>query len=311
MSLLKRFSKRASDGVPAAGIPAPHGDLPVRDESATPPSASWPKFEGQWPSYMLEDHSARNGLIEQAKTREWFHTIDFGGGHSTPGPHDAQVGHQYHAFQDVDFTNKSVLDIGCWDGLWSYEAEKRGATDVYSTDLITQRDGDVSNYQLAHSIFQSRAKYKTNVSVYDVHTLGKNDFDVVLYMGVFYHIKDPLLALARLRQVTKEGGLILVEGEVVRSEKSYGEFYYNQDYARSSSNWWIPSIGCLREWVECSFFKIEKEYDERNCGKTPRGSQSEYGRYLITARALPIPKMSYDDPKNYFSRYDFLDELAR
>ncbi|WP_422926928.1 class I SAM-dependent methyltransferase [Singulisphaera sp. PoT] len=309
MSLLKRFSRRASDPVPAS-TSVPHEHLQIHDESDSADATPWPVFEGAWPAHMLEEHLTRQSLIEQAKTREWFHTIDFGGGQATPGPVDAQVSHQYHAFKDVDFTNKSVLDIGCWDGLWSYEAEKRGAREIYSTDLISQRDGDVSNYRLAHSIFNSKAQYKTNVSVYDVHTLGKNDFDVVLYMGVFYHIKDPLLALARLRQVMKVGGQILVEGEVVRSEKSYGEFYYNEDYARSASNWWIPSIGCLREWVQCSYFEIEKEYDERHCGKTPRNSKSEYGRYLITARALPIPKLEKDDPKNFFSRYDFLDELA-
>ncbi len=252
MSLLKKFSRQAR---PAAGAATPH--------LGSHRAIRRPDDNAPWPSYMREGREAKRDLIEQAKTRWWFHTIDLGDGHLTPGPQHAQVDHIRRAFLDVDFTGKKVLDIGCWDGLWSFEAEKRGAAEVYSTDLISQRDEDVTNYQLAHAILNSRARYFPSVSVYDVHQLGATDFDVVIYMGVFYHIKDPLLALARLRQVTKVGGLIIVEGEVIKSDDCFAKFYYHEDYAQSASNWWVPSIPCLRQWVECSSFRIEGESTER------------------------------------------------
>jgi tRNA (mo5U34)-methyltransferase len=289
MSLLKMFSRQAR---PAAGAATPH----FRSHRPSP-----------WPSYMREGREEKRELIEQAKTRWWFHTIDLGDGHRTPGPEHAQVDHIHKAFRDVDFSGKKVLDIGCWDGLWSFEAEKRGAAEVYSIDLVSQRDEDVTNYQLAHSILNSRARYFPTVSVYDVHQLGVADFDVVIYMGVFYHIKDPLLALARLRQVTKVGGLIIVEGEVIRSDDCFAKFYYHEDYAQSASNWWVPSIPCLRQWVECSSFRIEGEYAERDGDASYWRLRKNFGRHLITARAVPVPKRDVADQKNYYSRYDFLD----
>jgi tRNA (mo5U34)-methyltransferase len=261
---------------------------------------------------MLANRDSKRALIAQATARSWFHGIDLGGGIVTPGPAEPQVEHIHRAFDDINFSGKAVLDIGCWDGGWSFEAEKRGASRVVSTDLISQRDADESNYKLAHAILNSRARYLPRVSVYDVHTIGKKPFDIVIYMGVYYHLKDPLLALARLRQVTRDGGLIIVEGEVIRSEDCFATFYYSQDYARSSSNWWVPSIPCLRDWIECSHFRIENEYFHRDGDDAYWEDRNNFGRYVITARAVPIPRQDLaGDPKNFYSRYDFLDRLQR
>jgi tRNA (mo5U34)-methyltransferase len=296
MSLLKMLSRQAR---PAARAATPH----LRSH--------WPRRRlddrTAWPPSPGERSEAKQALIEQAKARPWFHTIDLGGGHLTPGPQDAQVDHIRKAFLDIDFRGKKVLDIGCWDGLWSFEAEKRGAAEVYSTDLVSQRGGDVTNYRLAHAILGSRARYFPTLSVYDVHQLGETDFDVVIYMGVFYHIKDPLLAFARLRQVTKEGGLIIVEGEAIQSDDCFAKFYFHEDYAQSASNWWVPTIPCLRQWVECSSFRIEGEYTERDGDPSYWRQRKDFGRHLITARAVPVPMQDVADQKNYYSRYDFLD----
>jgi hypothetical protein len=97
-----------------------------------------------------------------------------------------------------------------------------------------------------------------------------------------------------------------VESEVVHSYRSYAEFYFQKDFANSPSNWFIPSAQCLREWVECTFFKIEHEFYEPE-----QGPEGTYGRHLIVATALPILKPNRAaDEKNYFSRYDFLDARA-
>ena len=303
MSLLSRFTRRpvhvrrTSTGKALSPKPA----------ALVPPSIDWPNYKAPWPSYMLKDRESKRDLINQTKKYNWFHGIDLGCGDATSGPPHAQLEHIHRAFLDIDFTGKTVLDTGCWDGLWSFEAEKRGAAEVYSTDLVSQRNGDVSSYQLVHNILNSRARYFPNVSVYDVHTLPKTDFDIVFYLGIFYHVKDPLLALARLRQVTKVGGEIVVEGEVINSDRSFAEFYYRQDYARSSSNWWIPSIPCLREWVECNFFEILDVYVEKSGDEAYWEKREGYGRCTIRARALPLPMQNRDDLKNFYSRYDFLE----
>lgn len=151
-------------------------------------------------------------------------------------------------------------------------------------------------------------EYHPQVNVYDIHELGVDDFDVVVFSGVFYHLNDPLLAFTRLRQVMKEGAIILVEGEVFHSEDSYAKFLWSKEFAAGDnySNWFVPMVPCLREWLQTSFVEIVREYppdviyNDPNYWKNWNG----FGRYLLTARAI---RRDADDPHDQFSGYNFLD----
>src|SRR5438105_10452129 len=81
---------------------------------------------------------ATASLAAQIQSLDWVHSIDLGGGLVTPGawPPSPLI---RAAFNAVDFAGKKVLDVGCWDGLWSFEAERRGAAQVYATDCASQR----------------------------------------------------------------------------------------------------------------------------------------------------------------------------
>ena len=166
---------------------------------------------------------------------------------ATPGVWGAPNPLIVSAFDDIDFRGKKVLDIGCWDGLWSFEAEKRGASEIYATDDNSQRVlQQYPTFDLAHALRKSKAKYFPDVSVYDVGKLG---------------VKDPLLAFSRLRQVMKEGAIIIISGQVIPSDEVFAKFYYKQAFAEDDSNWWVPSMPCLREWIECSFFEVLTEHE--------------------------------------------------
>lgn len=152
------------------------------------------------PARELEGKS-RQELLDLAQTYIWWHAIDLGG-LVTKGV----VGRSpliERAMKEVDFTEKKVLDVGCWDGLWSFEAERRGASVVYSIDYVSLRSwSEQPTYQLAHKLLGSKARYYPNLSVYDIERLGVTDFDVVLYCGIYYHLLDPLRAFAALHGVT-------------------------------------------------------------------------------------------------------------
>jgi tRNA (mo5U34)-methyltransferase len=266
---------------------------------------------------------------EQANLRravqnlEWAHSIDLGDNIVTPGKFGPPNPWILQAFSDIDFAGKKVLDIGCWDGLWSFEAEKRGAREVYATDNISQRwGGDQATFSLAHKALNSQCKYYPGVSVYEVKKqLGISDFDIVVFCGVYYHLKNPLLAFARLREVMKEGGVIIVEGDVIDSwQESYARFCYHQWHQKDPSNWWVPTVPCLREWVECSFFDILKEY----VGPRPRstiktllkdGVQPLLGRrrakrvirYVLTARAVCRKDVNYRYADEDLRQFDLND----
>jgi tRNA (mo5U34)-methyltransferase len=203
---------------------------------------------------------SRDDLIRLAAKLTWVHQIDLGGGFVTPGQW-GPVQPMRQALADLDFRGKKVLDVGCWDGLYAFEAEQRGASEVYATDLLTQRPfADQPTFAVARAALKSGVKYFPQTSVYDVEEIGVRDFDIVLFSGVYYHLKDPLRALAMLRRVMKDGGQLVVEGAILNQPGCHAKFYYREAYAGDFSNWWIPTQACLREWLECSFFDVSREY---------------------------------------------------
>jgi tRNA (mo5U34)-methyltransferase len=225
---------------------------------------------------------SREELIARVNSLKWAHKIDLGNGVVTPGEWGDHNPSLWKAIGEIDFDGKKVLDIGCWDGLWSFEAERRGAAEVYATDLMSQQSFRLPTFELAREALNSRAHYDPNLSVYDVERLGVRDFDVVIFTGVYYHLKDPLRALATLRRVMKEGGQLIIEGAVIDAEPPrpglgarlrrllgprpvrwsdcYARFYYDNAYAADHSNWWVPTVPCLLQWVQCNFFDVQKQY---------------------------------------------------
>lgn len=228
----------------------------------------------------------------------WFHTIDLGEGVSTPGMWSKETQIPLRtAFDDIDFEGKKVLDVGCLDGLWTFEAERRGAAEIHSIDVIPETaPGREAYFQLAAAALGSKAHYHPYLSVFDAANLGVDDFDIVLYLGVHYHLRDPLLALARLRQVMKDGALLVDEGQVIDSDKVYAEFFYRRWFSNDGSNWWVPTIPCLREWIESSFFEVEQEY---RLIYMPWGGLDDTGRYIVRARAVrrADPQLTVPEPE--------------
>ena len=202
-------------------------------------------------------------IRERIKGLSWWHSIDLPHGVVTPGRWGPPARIIVDAFNGVDFRERKVLDVGCLDGLWSFEAERRGAATVIATDLVSQLGYAAPPTLLtAKEILGSRVEYFPDVSVFDApHRFPSRDFDVVVFCGVFYHLKDPLLALARLRQVLRTGGVIIVEGDVLDDDEGcYASFHYRDVHKKDESNWWVPTARCLREWVTCSFFDVLSEH---------------------------------------------------
>ena len=150
---------------------------------------------------------------------QWYHEFDFGGGltarSKTP---DVATHHRIWRFiagelEKIDFRGKSVLDVGCWDGYWSFVAERKGARSVLATDDVSQNWSDGRGLLLARDLLGSSIDVRQDLSVYDLGTLGRT-FDVVMCLGVYYHLHDPFLAFAQLRHCCHPGSLVLVDGEL-------------------------------------------------------------------------------------------------
>jgi tRNA (mo5U34)-methyltransferase len=148
-------------------------------------------------------------LQQAVAALRWFHRIDLGGGLITPGVDDTPA--KLHRLQLPEkFSGRSVLDIGAWDGFFSFEAERRGARRVLATEIWAGR-GTKAGFELARRALGSRVEDR-RVDVFDLSPGAVGVFDLVLFLGVLYHLRHPLLALERVSSVT--GGQLILETHV-------------------------------------------------------------------------------------------------
>jgi tRNA (mo5U34)-methyltransferase len=191
-------------------------------------------------------------LVNDLSSIRWFHTIDLGSAGVTPGADNSPQRLTRMRFP-ASLEGKTVLDVGAWDGFYSFESERRGAARVLATDSFAW-DGrnwsDKRGFELAHRILGSKVESKL-VDPLDLspETVG-GTFDVVLMLGVLYHMKHPLLALERVASVTRE--LLILETEVDNMLVPWPSlaFYPSTELAGDPSNWFGPNaaavIGMLR-----------------------------------------------------------------
>ncbi|MFN6129416.1 MAG: DUF1698 domain-containing protein [Planctomycetota bacterium] len=255
-------------------------------------------------------------IRERVDELNWVHQIDLGSGIVTPGrwpPHPLIM----NAFNSIDFKGKKVLDIGAWDGLWSFEAERRGASKVVATDLISQRSySKMPTFSLAHDVLQSQVEYHPDLSVFEIERLGIKDFDVIIFCGVYYHLRHPLRALAIIRRVMREGGVVIVEGDaIINSKRPHAWFLYDDLYSNDPSNWWVPTTSCLTQWIRSCYFDIRSlEVLEKSPSSFQRfkegvktiikGWEPRVSRAVVTATAKCWMDPGYCFPDDELSEFD-------
>lgn len=141
-----------------------------------------------------------------------------------------------------DLAGKRVLDIGAWDGWFSFELEKRGAK-VTSVDAV-----EIDNFLDNKELLGSQADYRI-LDVMELSPPTVGTFDVVLFLGVLYHLKHPLLALERVCALTTD--LAIVESHVVTDAPASPagvpilEFYETDELGRQIDNWFGPTVEAL------------------------------------------------------------------
>ena len=142
-------------------------------------------------------------LQQRIDALKWCHPLELGGIQTRPQWHVRRRFARRLKFLQIpeDLTGKSVLDIGAWDGFFSFECERRGAARVLAIDTFAWDHYGKDGFLLAHETLQSKVEHRRLAAEdIDVATLGT--FDVVLFLGVFYHLRSPISVLERLRGVT-------------------------------------------------------------------------------------------------------------
>ena len=181
----------------------------------------------------------------------WWHSVDLGGGVITPGVHKIEELRDNYARFNLpdDLTGKRVLDIGCWDGFYTFESERRGAQ-VVSVDVWRPE-----NFFKAHRALGSKAEFH-EMSVYQINRDQLGSFDIVLFLGVLYHLRHPLLALERVCEVTNEVAVIEshVIDNIMTTPRPIMEFYEIDELAGQYDNWWGPNATCVSKLIRSAGF---------------------------------------------------------
>lgn len=178
-------------------------------------------------------------------TLRWYHTIDLGGGIVTPGVDRTSV-RLAELDLPVSFAGKTVLDVGAWDGFFSFEAEKRGAARVVAADhyawhgLGWGTGQGKAGFELARRTLGSRVEDR-DVDVLELSPESVGSFDIVFFLGVLYHVPNPLLALERVASVTK--GMLVLETvvDMVGYSRPAAAFYPDRQLNSDPTNWWGPN----------------------------------------------------------------------
>jgi tRNA (mo5U34)-methyltransferase len=155
---------------------------------------------------------------------------------------------------------KTVLDIGANDGFFSFEAERRGASRVLATDHFHWSGpgwGNKGGFDYAHARLDSRiSSLDIDVPKISPETVGMHD--VVLFLGVLYHLRDPLAGLANAASVTSD--LLVVETVTALGLLPWPamRFYEGAELHGDPTNFWGPNRACLAAMArELGFKRVE------------------------------------------------------
>ena len=194
-----------------------------------------------------------------ALTRDtWFHSIELPDGRVIPGVVNVEALkarlHRYPIPEDL--RGKRVLDVGAATGWNSFEVERRGA-DVVAVDCV-----DLQEFRAAHELLNSKVDYR----ILDVDELSPDSigrFDYVLFFGVLYHLRHPLLGLEKICALTRETAF--VESFVTDGDSCTLEFYERDELGGQLDNWYGPTPTCVEALCRSAgFARVQMEYVEQN-----------------------------------------------
>jgi len=245
---------------------------------------------------MAKDAEEAQRLIEAHP--HWYHQIEVAPGVVTPGILDSQM--VLEALQlPESLEGMRVLDIGARDGFFSFECERRGAAEVVAIDYLTPEE---TGFPIVRELVGSQVEMR-QANVYDLTPEEFGCFDLILFLGVLYHLRDPMLALDRIAEIAT--GSVIVETHAIDDAVLVGpnefkplaaispelesipimQFYPGNSLNNDPSNAWAPNQACLRAMLEESGFAVDREL-------------------RMGYRAIAFAQRSEDDARTYWRRRD-------
>jgi tRNA (mo5U34)-methyltransferase len=210
----------------------------------------------------------------------WFHNLHLKGIQTAPNHFlgnypEAKFASFRHAIPP-DLTDRTVLDIGCNAGFYSLEMKRRGAVRVLGIDT---NESYLRQARFAAQVEGVDIEFR-RLAVWDVASL-RETFDLVIFMGVFYHLRHPLLALDLIHEHVARD-LMLFQSmqrgsrDIVYPESDYDfnapapfdqpgypkMHFIEQRYSHDETNWWVPNRACVEAMLRSCGFAIDSQPEE-------------------------------------------------
>lgn len=221
----------------------------------------------------MTDLSKKEIKAKIASVEHWYHRIEVAPGIVTPGINASK---ECLALLPLpaDCKGLRALDLGARDGFYSFELERRGA-EVVAIDYLAPT---ITGFNVAKELVGSKVECLVD-NIYDLSESKYGRFDIILFLGLLYHLRDPLLALDRIWDVAAAKAELYVESQVIDnafldkggkfvplsslSPELPGypimQFYPKDTLSGDHSNWWAPNMSCLKHMLESSNFAVEYE----------------------------------------------------
>ncbi len=236
---------------------------------------------------MIAEQIAQRSTARQDVMRQrieelgpWFHNLSLEGIETAPQHFLGDYPRiKFQHFRDAipaDLTGKSVLDIGCNAGFYSFEMKRRGACRVLGIDTDEHY---LKQARFAAEVTGADVEFR-RMPVWDVGALGER-FDVVIFMGVLYHLRHPLLALDLIHEHVAKDMLLFQSmqrgsREIVELEEDYDfnadcpfdhpgypkMHFIERRYSHDETNWWVPNRACVEAMLRSSGFAIELQPED-------------------------------------------------
>jgi tRNA (mo5U34)-methyltransferase len=213
---------------------------------------------------MTPTREAKRGkdFSQELAAQGWYHSFELPDGTRFEGHNTLEVLHTRWGRYPIpgDLTGRSVLDIGAWDGWFSFEAERRGAA-VTAIDCV-----EIPNFRMIHEKLRSKVDYRI-VDFFDLPEARLGQFDFVFFLGVLYHLKHPLLALEMVAAMTKDTAIVesfVTDAQTwkeTRDKIPTLEFYETDELGNQLDNWFGPSVTALMALCRAAgFARVELMY---------------------------------------------------
>jgi tRNA (mo5U34)-methyltransferase len=201
-------------------------------------------------------------LTKEVQQIRWFHTIDLGNGVITPGIDNSPQRLEKLGMPE-DLRGMTVLDIGAYNGFFSFEAERRGADRVVACDFPswTGKEEGKRGFDLARRALNSKVE-DIYMDVFDISPESIGSFDLVLFLGVLYHLKHPLLALERVFSVTGRRLILETHVDMIYTRRPAMVFYPNAELDKNPSNWWGPNPAAIEAMLRTVGFRRVEKFSE-------------------------------------------------